>query len=368
MVWFKAWHRRRRRRRLTAIGDRSLMWVDSRHASSVKVLCANPPDYGSMMVWRRTFRPGDLFLDAGANVGSYTLWMAERGADVLALEPDPEACAYLRENVALNGYPVKVLQLALAASSGMLKFTIGLDSQNHLASNGDDGSMHFVQASTLDTLVGSRVVAGVKLDVEGAELLALQGARRALAEQRIKLLQLEWNECSLAVTGRDRRPVATLLESFAYGLFRPDDDGTLRPIESYDFGADVFAQPLSMYAEEANGVPPTGALPRDFVADEAAAEEPSAWCPCTAQGDAVDLGLALRLPAKGRSCLHVRRRHVRKRALIPGDLCDLDDAKLLRAELRHRRDPTGRSGEQSRVIRDLVTHCPYDGPEKGGRK
>jgi hypothetical protein len=40
-------------RQLTGIGERSVMWVDPRRASSVKVRCANPPDCGAMTAWKR---------------------------------------------------------------------------------------------------------------------------------------------------------------------------------------------------------------------------------------------------------------------------------------------------------------------------
>ena len=57
-----------------------------------------------MIAWRRVLRPGDLFLDVGANVGSYTIWAGELGADVIALEPAPDTYALLLENIDLNGY------------------------------------------------------------------------------------------------------------------------------------------------------------------------------------------------------------------------------------------------------------------------
>ena len=40
-----------------------------------------------MLVWQQALRPGDLFVDVGANIGSYAIWAADLGADVIALEP-----------------------------------------------------------------------------------------------------------------------------------------------------------------------------------------------------------------------------------------------------------------------------------------
>ena len=49
-----------------------------------------------------TPRPGDHWLDLGANVGAFTVWAAAHGADVIAFEPDPESMRMVHRNVALN--------------------------------------------------------------------------------------------------------------------------------------------------------------------------------------------------------------------------------------------------------------------------
>ena len=71
----------------------------------------------------------------------------------------------------------------------------------------------------------------------------LRGAARALAERRIGLIQLEWNEASWSAAGTDRRPVAELLAGHGYRLYRPDADGRLVAVADPGFGADVFARP-----------------------------------------------------------------------------------------------------------------------------
>jgi hypothetical protein len=49
----------------------------------------------------------------------------------------------------------------------------------------------------------------------------LRGAARALADRRIGLIQLEWNEMPTLAVGTDRRPVAELLAGYGYRLYRP---------------------------------------------------------------------------------------------------------------------------------------------------
>jgi hypothetical protein len=129
-------------------------------------------------------------------------------------------------------------------------FTKDLDTLNRLVvgdSIGVSEAVHAVPVETLDAVVGERSVAGLKVDVEGAERLVLEGARRALAEHRISLLQLEWNSASLSVLGEDRSPVAELLTSSGYRLYRANLDGTLSPVgDRPTYGADVFARPEPM--------------------------------------------------------------------------------------------------------------------------
>jgi hypothetical protein len=100
-----------------------------------------------------------------------------------------------------------------------------------------------VTVKTLDEILGNRTADGVKIDVEGAELLVLRGGEHALKEHRIRLLQLEWNQCSLDLLGQDRSPVSRLLAELRYSLFRPDAEGNLLPVEDPPIGRDVFAKP-----------------------------------------------------------------------------------------------------------------------------
>jgi FkbM family methyltransferase len=229
------------RRVVARLGERSRLWVEPHRTAASMVLYANPPDRPEMLTWRRALGDGDLFIDVGANVGTYTLWAAEHGAEVIALEPAADTFALLRENIALNRYQVTALQVAAGDHCGTARFTAGLDAGNSLAADG----LAVTELVTIDSLIGDRSVAGMKVDVEGFELDVLRGAARALAEHRIALLQIEWNYASLLATGQDRRPAAELLAGYGYRLFRPDAAGRLAPVADPGYGADVFAVPAS---------------------------------------------------------------------------------------------------------------------------
>jgi hypothetical protein len=123
--------------------------------------------------------------------------------------------------------------------SGTARFTSGLDCANRLDPSGSAQT----RMVTIDSLLGERTAAGMKVDVEGFEIEVLRGCHRALSEHRILLIQLEWNMGSFAAVGTDRGPVADLLAGYGYGLYRPDQDGALVPIRDTGYGPDVFACP-----------------------------------------------------------------------------------------------------------------------------
>jgi FkbM family methyltransferase len=222
------------------LGERSVLWVDLHRAAAVKVVYGNPPDYREMMVWRRALREGDLFLDVGANIGGYSIWAGELGARVIALEPAADTFRLLTENAALNSYPITTIQAAVGAANGTATFTSGHDALNRF----DPSGTIKTKVVTVDSLIGDNLVAGMKVDVEGFEIEVLRGCENALREQRIKLIQLEWNQECLRSLGIDREPVADLLAKHGYALYRPTNQGDLIPLTNLEFGPDVFAKPI----------------------------------------------------------------------------------------------------------------------------
>ena len=210
------------------------------HYSSVLPLQGTPPDWWLMRFWEGHLHQGDTFLDVGANVGIYSLWLAQTGATCIAIEPEPATVEALRTNIALNPHlDLRVVGKALSDTSGTVRITGG-DVLNRIAPDGcADGTT--VEATTVDDLIGDATVAGMKVDVEGAERRVLTGATRALGEHRIKAIQLEWNETSEQNFGECRSLVRDLLSSFGYQLYRIHD-GELRFCDG-SLGQDVIALP-----------------------------------------------------------------------------------------------------------------------------
>jgi FkbM family methyltransferase len=200
-------------RTLAPLGSGSSIWADLHRTAAAKVVYANPPDYPEMIAWKRALRPGDLFVDVGANVGSYAIWAGDLGAEVIALEPAQDTFRLLAENVALNRHPITAIRAAAGAAGGTARFTSGLDSVNRIDTAGS------VRATvvTIDSVVGNRVVGGMKVDVEGFEKFVLEGAANLIAGRRIGIIQLEINEHNV-ISGFNIFTLRKMLPG--YGIYR----------------------------------------------------------------------------------------------------------------------------------------------------
>jgi FkbM family methyltransferase len=138
-------------------------------------------------------RPGDLMLDVGANVGSYTvLASGVTGARTMAFEPDPDTVAELRRNVELNGLGdlVDLHPVALGASETEVRFTVGGDTVNHVAGP-NDKVWRTVRQVRLDDITAGTSPVMIKIDVEGYEEEVLKGAAATLAAPGLRVVAVE---------------------------------------------------------------------------------------------------------------------------------------------------------------------------------
>jgi len=133
--------------------------------------------------------PGCTVLDVGANIGLYTLLAAKRGASVFAVEADPGNAAMLRHHVRLNRLEdrVTILEMAVAEDERMIslfRHPLNRGESNILGRGHLSGT---VPGRTLDSL-DLPPLDICKMDIEGAELMALLGMKRTLERSpRLKL-------------------------------------------------------------------------------------------------------------------------------------------------------------------------------------
>lgn len=123
----------------------------------------------------RLLRPGDVFVDCGANLGLWSLVAAplvSPSGSVHAFEPNPVTAERLRMHAEQSAV-IHVHATALAATRGTVRFDPG---DHHNVSRVSDSGHLRIASSTLDDEL-SIAPSGIKIDVEGYELEVLRGAR-----------------------------------------------------------------------------------------------------------------------------------------------------------------------------------------------
>lgn len=212
------------------------------------------PDVAAVL--RKVLRPGDCFVDVGANVGMHTVLAAELVGEtgkVLAFEPGSNNLeplyAAIGEHKPGRG-EVEVVVKPLAAEAGPVTF--------HLCAEGGGGNAlwdpgkfptnprsrekpesSLMQASTLDLEVTSRGLQPrlIKIDVEGAEQLVLEGGAGVLVTHKPPFIVAELHEFGLQQMGHSQQSLRELMSRVGYDTYMLFADGAkpyrLAPGEPY---------------------------------------------------------------------------------------------------------------------------------------
>ncbi len=171
-------------------------------------------------------RPGDIVVDGGSNIGFFSLLAASllKGSGrVFSFEPDPDIFSVLEKNVERNGFlpVVRLEEKALTNATGNYDFNlvVGEPMLNSLIPR-TDAQTKTVRVSGVrldDYLAGSgqHKVDLIKLDLEGAEPMALDGMRASLRTARVAIFEI--NEPQLVQMNVE--PVALIDQTVKAGDF-----------------------------------------------------------------------------------------------------------------------------------------------------
>jgi FkbM family methyltransferase len=194
---------------------------------------------------QKRLKPGDVFVDVGANVGFYTLCAAKivgTTGKVFAFEPAPETMNALRTNISLNeAGNVEAAQVALSDNAGMSKLYVDTAHNSGATSMRPSPNASQEITITLDTYDnyanrhGIPAPALVKIDVEGAECLVLKGMPKLLAQRPAMIIEI--SEFSLTQLGSSKEELFSILGRNGYGA-------TLlsQPRQSIYSGTNIFFQ------------------------------------------------------------------------------------------------------------------------------
>ena len=143
--------------------------------------------------------PGDLFVDIGANLGSYSLIASGVcGASSISFEPVPSTFERLKHLVRVNSLDRLIEPRCCALSSGAedgafesLWFSTDRDTRNSFVGSDYAGDKQRVHVSSLDQQLSGRSPVLLKIDVEGFELAVLAGGRAVLARESVLAVVIE---------------------------------------------------------------------------------------------------------------------------------------------------------------------------------
>ncbi len=194
---------------------------------------------------RQFVKTGMTVFDIGANAGFYTLAVSRLvGAQgrVWAFEPSAENAEYLLKHIRLNRlHNVNLIQAAVSNKNGMTGFqTTDCHATGHITDTGQ----YRVPAVSLDGLIAENVLPVpdlIKMDVEGAESLVLDGAGTLLGRNKTILF--------IALHGENQKQrCLDLLLSLAYRIFLLDGtelkDAALPFDEVYALPPDLHCRPV----------------------------------------------------------------------------------------------------------------------------
>ena len=183
-------------------------------------------------MFREKLEIGMTVIDVGANIGYYTIITGKRvgvNGRVLAFEPEENNFSLLSRNISLNKLNnVTVFKIALANKSGEESLYLDNDNKGHHSLSSQKSRTEkivLVRTDTLDNILekyGSPKVDLIKMDIEGAECLALEGMAKTLAINLDLILLTEFYPQAIRRLGRS--PLQFLKNLVKLGFFLSEID------------------------------------------------------------------------------------------------------------------------------------------------
>lgn len=170
-------------------------------------------------------RENELFVDVGANVGSYTVLASGAvGAKTKCFEPASDTYRKLTRNVFANQIQDRVdcHNIGLGAREEILNFTAGHDTTNHIVSEPAEGDTEEIQVRRLDAVLNGEVPVLIKMDVEGWEAEVLAGMPETLANPALVAIVAETNDSASRYGKSEKLSISETMQVHGFQPFSYD--------------------------------------------------------------------------------------------------------------------------------------------------
>jgi FkbM family methyltransferase len=208
-----------------------------------------------------TLKPGNIFIDIGANIGLFTLLASEKGCEIYSFEPTPVTFDRLNENINLNKrMNVKTFNLALSDSKGEVMMNVaenGMDAWNNLSADIIEAGFKKIKINTdtLDNFIRSNDLPTdrtiiIKMDVEGWEKYVLLGGKNSLMNLDI-LLMIEFNDENFSRNAYSGKELIVMMNELGYSFFEWQDRRLIPHVtlDKYDY-TNLIAVKNRTYAQK----------------------------------------------------------------------------------------------------------------------
>ncbi len=179
----------------------SRIFSDFRMSGSAGCAYSGLHEFEEMAFVLHFLRKEDLFMDVGANVGVFTVLAGSAvGASCVSVEPGEESFAHLSDNIAINRMQdrVQAVQACVSNEDASCLFSNSPESTlSHITNSAGDAHTTEVATLRIDTILVGKVPVMLKIDVEGFEKQALEGAVQTLENPQLKVVLLEIGSHSL---------------------------------------------------------------------------------------------------------------------------------------------------------------------------
>lgn len=194
-------------------------------------------------LFKENVKSGNVVVDLGANIGYFTLLASQlvgKGGKVFCFEPEPRNFKFLSKNIEINNYTqASAFQKAVSDKNGKTQlFVCDYDTGHHTInqykgiesySRGRETKEHAVEIETvtLDSFLTGKTdrVDVIKMDVEGAEMLALAGMDRILKDNRNIKMFIEFFPLLIRKMGSSPEEfIRKLMEDYNFSIFIVPDD------------------------------------------------------------------------------------------------------------------------------------------------
>lgn len=179
-------------------------------------------------------QPETIYMDVGANIGllSLPILKACPRCKILSWEPSPNTVPFLRRTVENSRFRDRwtVIEKAAGSEIGDVEFStasleLGAFDGFHDTHRAGKRSKIRVPVTTIDyewQILGCPKVSVIKLDIEGAELQALYGAKECIRNQQPYIL-IEWNEKNLKAYSYENSAILTFANEIGYQVLSTPD-------------------------------------------------------------------------------------------------------------------------------------------------